>query len=157
MSSHIRWLILLPALLVPACAGPVPITPDAAGVAVETADTAFSLFTLGKAETHQPMGIDDCIASTRRAAEKLDLTLVREEPDPDKIKIVYRDMRKLDIVITHVRRTQTATKIKVDVGLFGDAGMGQLVLWQIVRGLPNRKPVGPETQGDATPPGHIQH
>lgn len=130
-------------LLLSACVGPIPVTPDTAGTAISTAS---GLLQVGKADTHQPLGIDECITRTRQAAAELGLVEVREEKHPDQLKIIYRDMRKLDITITLIRRTMTATAIHVDVGILGDDGMGRLVLWQIVRDLPNHRPIGPESQ-----------
>jgi len=128
--------------LLAACAGPVPVplTPSTAEVA---ADKTHDLFSMGKSETHQPVSLEEAIATTRAAAEALDLAFIREEKHPDQLKLIYRDARKLDITITLVRRTQHATQMRVDVGMFGDAGMGDLVLWQIVHGLPEKKPLAP--------------
>jgi hypothetical protein len=129
--------LLLSAMGFAGCAGAVAVTPDVAGTAMEK---SYGLFRMGKAESHQVVALDDMIAKTRRAAEELDLTLVREEKHPDQLKMVYRDGRKLDITITLVRRTRTATEMHVDVGLLGDAGMGQLVMAQMLRQLEH--PVG---------------
>jgi hypothetical protein len=135
---------ILGALLV-GCAGPVPVSPNTAGAAV---DTTQDLFRAGKAETHQPVSLEQSIAAARAAAQELDLKLIREEPHPDQIKLIYRDSRKLNITVTLVSRTTRATQMRVDVGLFGDAGMGELVLWQIVRGLPEQKPLAPAALRD---------
>jgi hypothetical protein len=114
------------------CAGLATVAGDVAGSAV---DKTYQLARTGKAESYQPLPIDQVITAVRGAAEGLDLAPVREEKHPDQLKLIYKDQRKLEIVVTVVRRTSRATEIHVDVGLFGVEGMGQLMLRQILRNL----------------------
>ncbi len=121
------------AALLAACAAAVPVASDVAGAAI---DKTSGIINAGKVQAHQLIPIDDMIAITRRAAAELDLQPISEEKHPDQLKLIYQDMRKQLITITLVRRTHTATEIRVDVGLFGDYGMGELVLRQMLHDLP---------------------
>ncbi|HVT80469.1 MAG TPA: DUF3568 family protein [Phycisphaerae bacterium] len=116
-----------------ACAAAVPVAADAAGSAVGKAP---DLLSQGKVETHQRVSVEEAIAAARRAAVELDLRALGEEKHPDQLKLIYEDGRKMKIVITLIRRSSLATQIRVDVGIFGDAGMGQLVIRQLMRNLP---------------------
>jgi hypothetical protein len=125
--------LVLAAALLAACAAAVPVAGDVAGTAV---DKGSGLLQQGKVQTHQFVNIDDMIAITRHAAADLDLKQIGEEKHPDQLKLIYTDMRKQHITVTLIRRTLKATEIHVDVGLFGDFGMGDLLLRQMLHDFP---------------------
>jgi hypothetical protein len=116
-----------------ACAAAVPVTADVAGAALEKSG---DLAKAGKAETHQPIGIDAMAGITEQAAGELSLRQTGREVHAGKIKLKYRDQRHQDIAVTLTRRTPVVTQLQVDVGWFGDAGMGELLLRQIMHDMP---------------------
>ena len=128
------------------CAGFATVASDVAGTAV---DKTYQLARTGKAESFQPVPIDEAIAAARTAASDLSLSTLREQPHPDQLKLVYKDQRKQEIVITLVRRSPTVTEIHVDVGLFGVEGMSQLTLRQILHHLAISSTTQP---GEPSPP-----
>jgi hypothetical protein len=128
------------------CAGFATVAGDIAGTAV---DKTYQLARTGKAESYQPLPIERVINAVREAADELDLAPVKEVKHPDQLKMSYKDQRKLEIVVTVVRRTSRATEIHVDVGLFGEEGMGQLMLRQILRNLEQASTTAPPAPASA--------
>jgi Protein of unknown function (DUF3568) len=122
-------LLATGSLSVAGCAGFATVAGDVAGTAV---DKTYQLARVGKAESFQPVTMKQAITAARAAADELALALMREQPHPDQLKLVYQDQRKQQIVITLIRRTVRATEIHVDVGLFGAEGMAQLTLRQLL-------------------------
>lgn len=123
-----------------------PVAGDVAGGAVEKSG---DILRAGKAQSYQPVAIDDMIAVARRAAGELDLRQVDQEKHPDQIKLKFEDQRKQEITVTLVQRTYKATEIHVDVGMLGNNGMGDLMLRQMLRDIP--KPESPASAGTEKP------
>ena len=126
------------------CAAAVPVAGDVAGTAV---DKTSEVFRAGKTESYQAVSKEEVIAAIRRAVEKMHLQPDHEEWHPDQLKLIYHDLRKQIVVVTAVRRTDRATELRVDVGLFGPEGLSQLVMREILHELPGG---GELIQEDAT-------
>ncbi|HEY4329022.1 MAG TPA: DUF3568 family protein [Phycisphaerae bacterium] len=134
--SLARGLIIalgIPALI--SCMAPAvaPVASSVAGPAVEKSDT---LAHSGKYQSYQAVSIADTVSAIRKAASDLALQPVKEEKHPDQLKLIYKDDRKQEIVVTAVRRTQKETEIHVEVGILGVSGAGQLMMRQILADLP---------------------
>jgi len=109
------------------------VASDVVGSSIETTQ---QLFHAGKADTFINANWYVVIAAARRAGDKLKLHIQDESPHPDQLKLRLCDDRKQKVTITIVRRTETTTELRVDVGLFGPEGLGRLVLRAIAQQLP---------------------
>jgi hypothetical protein len=137
------------------CAAAAAPGADVAGAAAGTVvDTTGRLLDKGKVESYQGISLEETIATVRKVAEELDLKLVREVKHPEQMKLIYTDERKHKIVLTVIRRTRRMSEIHADVGLFGEEGMAQLMIRQILKDLPEHEPVKaketPEMRGGTT-------
>jgi hypothetical protein len=109
---------------------------SAGGEAIGSAfDALQSVFRAGKVDRFSNVSIDDSIRATREAGQDLQLSFVRTSIHPDQQKIIFRDDRKQDVVVTLVRRTGRMTEIRVDVGLFGPEGFSRLMLDRVMTRL----------------------
>ncbi len=115
-----------------------PMAGDAAGTVIEQTGEALRL---GKFETFEKVGKDELVAKVRKAAQELEFKPVREEKHPDQLKLIYKDDRDQEIVVNVVYRSGHMTELRLDVGLFGPEAMGNLMLREILEGLPGVKAV----------------
>jgi len=146
--AHYAAALLLGAgaLTIGGCAAAVavPVTGAVAAGAAEGAASAAVgksdvMFKHGKFETFQPVAMTDTASSVRMAAADLALTKVGEVKGKDQLKLTYKDQRNQELVVTLVPRTERSTEIRVDVGMFGKEGSGQLFVRQILTDLPAHK------------------
>jgi predicted small secreted protein len=126
-------LLLSGALLLAGCVAAAGVASDVSSTAV---DATEKLATTGKAEAFVRASWERTVESVHRAADNLALKTVREKSHPEQRKLVYTDDRGQEITITVIRRTAATSEIRLDVGLFGATGLGQLMLKEIVRDLP---------------------
>ena len=129
--------LLAGAILLPGCAVVGSVAGDVGTGGVEATE---KLFTLGKVEAFVRAPWQDGVTASRQAADHLAFKAVREETHPEQRKLVYTDDRGQNVTITVIRRSAEATEIRVDVGLFGPGGLGQLTIQEILRGLPAQGP-----------------
>jgi hypothetical protein len=78
---------------------------------------------------------DDVTAATLRAAEALSLEVKENKVEKDQAIFRFYDVKKDGIDILIVRRSDTMTSIKFDVGWFGSMAFGRLMLRQIISEL----------------------
>jgi hypothetical protein len=75
---------------------------------------------------------DDVIEATLRAAEALSLEVKEKKVEKGQAHFRLYDARKDRIDVFIVRRSETMTSIKFDVGWFGSAALGRLTTRQII-------------------------
>jgi len=115
------------------CAAAAGVAGDVASSSIDTAKEAFNA---GKAEMFVAVPWEQSVEGVRHAAERLTLTTVREQGHPEQRKLVFKDDRGQEITVTVVRRSETMSELRVDVGLFGPESEGRLMLRELVRELP---------------------
>lgn len=101
---------------------------EVVGSAYDALDNAVKA---GKEERFSKISEADAVTATRAAANELGLSFVRTVIHPDQQKLIFADDRKQEIVCTLVRRTGKMSEIRVDVGLFGPAGLSRLMIDRI--------------------------
>ena len=133
------------------CAGFASLGGDAAG---ELVSTTSAVFHAGKCEAFVAAPWEKMVAAVEQAAGELALTPVKEEHHPEQRKLIYRDDRKQEVVVTVIRRSKEVTELKVDVGIIGVEGLGRLMLQktlsevgQAMSTMPASQPVGAKPQG----------
>jgi hypothetical protein len=86
----------------------------------------------GKGESFWIAKYDDVIAATSRAAEALSLELKEKKIEKDQTFFRFCDAKKDSIDLFIERRSDTMTSLKFDVGWFGSATFGRLMVRQII-------------------------
>ena len=85
-----------------------------------------------KVESYQIADYKTVISATLQAAKTLALNVKKETIDIDQASFRFSDNkdRAVDVIIE--QRTETMTYIQVDSGWFGPAGMGRILMRQIL-------------------------
>ena len=96
------------------------------------APVAFNATGSGKGDSAWFALYDDVVQATLRAGEKLSFQLEKKDIGKDRSDFNFVDDRgkKLKILIEH--RTETLTRARFNVGLFGSASIGRLMARQII-------------------------
>ncbi len=85
-----------------------------------------------KVESYQIADYKTVISATLQAAKTLALNVKKETIDIDQASFRFSDNNDRSVDVTIEQRTETMTYIQVDSGWFGPAGMGRILMRQIL-------------------------
>jgi hypothetical protein len=115
------------------CFSPIALT--TMGTAGSDAPAVFSHLHAGQGESFCIAKYDDVVSATMRAGEVLSLEVKQKKVDQDQAFFRFYDATKERIDLFIVRRSETLTSIKFDVGWFGSVAFGSLMTRQITSEL----------------------
>ena len=115
------------------CLSPIALT--SMGTAGSDAPVVFSHLHAGQGESFCIAKYEDVVAATMRAGEVLSLQVKQKKVDQDQAFFRFYDATKERIDLFVVRRSDTMTSIKFDVGWFGSVAFGRLMTRQIISEL----------------------
>jgi hypothetical protein len=119
------------------CLSPIALT--SMGTAGSDAPVVFSHLHAGQGESFCIAKYDDVVSATMRAGEVLSLEVKQKKVDKDQAFFRYYDATKERIDFFVVRRSDTMTSMKFDVGWFGSVALGHLMTRQILAELSQSK------------------
>ena len=96
------------------------------------APVAFNATGRGKGDSAWFARYDDVVQATLRAGEKLSFKLEKKNRGKDRSTFNFTDDKGTKLEILIVRRTETLTWARFNVGLFGSASIGRLMARQII-------------------------
>ena len=96
------------------------------------APVAFNATGSGKGDSAWYARYDDVVQATLRAGEKLSFQLKKKNIGKDRTDFNFVDGRGSKLGILIERRTETLTRIRFNVGLFGSESIGRLMARQII-------------------------
>jgi len=96
------------------------------------APVAFNATGRGKGDSAWFARYDDVVQATLRAGEKLSFKLEKKNRGKDRSTFNFTDDKGTKLGILIVRRTETLTWARFNVGLFGSASIGRLMARQII-------------------------
>ena len=123
--THALFLLLLMSL----CGCKVGLAMQGLG---SGAPVAFNATGSGKGDSAWLALYDDVVQATLRAGEKLSFELEKKNIGQDRSDFSFVDERGAKFGILIVRRTETLTWVRFNVGLFGSSSIGRLIARQIV-------------------------
>ena len=96
------------------------------------APVAFNATGSGKGDSAWFARYDDVVQATLRAGEKLSFKLKKKNTDKDQSDFNFVDDKGANLEILIERRTETLTRVRFNVGLFGSESIGRLMARQII-------------------------
>ena len=96
------------------------------------APVAFNATGSGKGDSAWYSHYDDVVQATLRAGEKLSFQLEKKNIGNDRSDFNFVDGKGAKLKISIERRTETMTRARFNVGLFGSASIGRLMARQII-------------------------
>ncbi len=96
------------------------------------APVAFNATGRGKGDSAWFARYDDVVQATLRAGEKLSFELEKKNTSKDRSTFNFTDDKGTKLEILIVRRTETLTWARFNVGLFGSTSIGRLMARQII-------------------------
>ena len=93
---------------------------------------AFNATGSGKGDSAWYARYDDVVQATLRAGEKLSFQLQKKNIGKDRSDFNFVDGKGAKLKILIERRTETLTRARFNVGLFGSASIGRLMARQII-------------------------
>ena len=96
------------------------------------APVAFNATGSGKGDSAWFARYDDVVQATLRAGEKLSFKLEKKNRGKDRSTFNFTDDKGTKLEILIVRRTETLTWARFNVGLFGSESIGRLMARQII-------------------------
>ena len=96
------------------------------------APVAFNSTGRGKGESAWFARYDDVVQATLNAGKKLSFKLEKKMIGRDQSTFNYTDDKGTKLEILVERRTETLTRVRFNVGLFGKTSIGRLMARQIV-------------------------
>jgi len=109
------------------CAAPLAMQGLSSGAPV-----AFNSTGRGKGESAWFARYDDVVQATLNAGKKLSFKLEKKMIGRDQSTFNYTDDKGTKLEILVERRTETLTRVRFNVGLFGSTSIGRLMARQIV-------------------------
>lgn len=125
-SARARAAVLAGAVSV--MCGCTGVEPAIVGAGASAAETGVTIVTKGKLVRFEPARYEDVLAALRTAAATLKFTFREDELEPRRARLIYKDDRTGSIVAVVEWRTEHITMVQADVGTFGYAGLGGLLL-----------------------------
>ena len=119
------------------CLSPIALT--TMGTAGSDAPAVFGHLHAGQGETFCIAKYDDVVAASTRAGEVLSLDAKQKKVEQDQTFFRFYDATRERIDLFIVRRSETLTSIKFDVGWFGSVALGRLMTRQIISELSKSK------------------
>ena len=133
MRTGVILTVLAPLFFNVGCFSPVALgTMETTG---NEAPVVFNHFSRGEAVAFFVAKFDDVVAATQRAAQGLSLDVNEKQVRENQAFFRCHDAMNDRVDVLIVRRSETVTSIKYDVGWFGSVGLGRLVLRQITSEL----------------------
>jgi Protein of unknown function (DUF3568) len=129
-------LLLLPFVGTGCAAASLATLGTVAGLGATAVGTGANVYSLGKLDSAEMHGADTTWAAVNDAARDLSLTPVFATVDGPKWFVRYTDARHDTIEFTLDARTDTLTRVRIDVGLFGDEPTARLLLQRVRARLP---------------------
>lgn len=96
------------------------------------APVAFNATGSGKGDSAWYALYDDVVQATLRAGEKLSFQLEKKSTGKDRSDFNFVDDKGAKLKIVIERRTETLTRARFNVGLFGSTSIGRLMARQII-------------------------
>ena len=96
------------------------------------APVAFNATGSGKGDSAWYALYDDVVLATLRAGEKLSFQLKKKNTGKDRSDFNFVDEKGAKLKILIERRTETLTRARFNVGLFGSTSIGRLMARQII-------------------------
>jgi hypothetical protein len=102
------------------------------GAASQAAGTGSAVFSAGKIKAVGLVDVESARRAVYAAAADTSLTIDEESsPREDKYRIVLKDERNEKIYVYVERRTETMTRVQINVGYFGNEPTARLLLKRI--------------------------
>ena len=96
------------------------------------APVAFNATGSGKGDSAWYARYDDVVQATLRAGKKLSFQVKKKNIGKDRTDFNFVDVRGTKLKILIERRTETMTRARFNVGLFGSESIGRLMARQII-------------------------
>jgi hypothetical protein len=124
---------------------PVATAGTLASIAATGVSTGSDLYKMGKLDTAELARVDEFVAAAHRAAYDLRLARTGYTTSPGITTIWFKDDRGANVKVIVERRTETLTRCRIDVGLYGSEVTARLFLARLRAHLPP-PPLGPTTR-----------
>ncbi len=107
------------------------LEPAAISAGASAAQSGATFFTQGRFTAVELASFTDALDAVHAAATDMSLDLIEDTIEDGRARIVYRDERNQSIVVVIQRRTESVTRVRADVGTFGENGLASLLLRQM--------------------------